>query len=283
MVQKVSQWVAEKLYESYHQAFEVKKILYDKLSKFQHIVLFESKSHGKVLMLDGVVQLTERDEYVYHEMLVHVPLLSHPKPKKVLIIGGGDGGALHRVLMHKVANVTLVDIDPKVIEVSQKYLSTVSGDSFADPRVSLRFEDGAEFIKNTTEKFDIILTDRGDPIGPVQSLFEKEYYENCKNHLNESGILVSLTGVPFMQSAELTESVKILKSIFKINECYLVPVPTYIGGPLALTWSSQSIAPLTIDIKNLTRKYKKITTRYYNPNIHLASFSLPNSVREILK
>jgi spermidine synthase len=282
MVQKLSHWVDEILYNNYHQSFEVEKILHDKISEFQHIVLLETKSHGKVLMLDGIVQLTERDEYVYHEMLVHVPLLTHPKPKNILIIGGGDGGALRRVLMHNVSKVTVVDIDPEVIEVSKNYLTTVSGNSFTDPRVNVLNLDGAEYVKNSTEIYDVILTDRGDQTGPMNSLFEKEYYENCKKCLNPDGILVSLTGVPFMQQQELSECIKILKSIFKINTCYLVSVPTYVGGTLAITWYSKKISPTSIAIGTLKRRYKKLVTKYYNPQTHFAAFVLPNDVQALL-
>lgn len=272
----------EKLYSSYRQSFEVKRVLYEEKTTFQKITAFESVTHGKVLMLDGVVQLTERDEYIYHEMLVHVPMLSHPKPLKVLIIGGGDGGALQRVLMHSVTNVTLVDIDKKVIAASKKYFPCVCKNSFTDPRVHVLHEDGAEYVKNCTEVFDLIITDRGDPMGPVQTLFEKVFYQNCNKCLKKDGILVSLTGVPFMQGSELQESMLILKSVFKINTCYLVPVPTYVGGTLAITWSSNSISPQEVNFKTLKTRYKKLVTNYYNPEIHLAAFALPNFIKKMI-
>jgi spermidine synthase len=221
---KNTRWISEKLYKTYRQSFNVKRLLVDKMTKYQHIKLFESESHGKVLLLDDVVQLTEKDEYIYHEMLVHIPMLTHPNPKKILIIGGGDGGAAYRALMHKNVHVTLVEIDNEIVSLSKKYLKSISHDTFADKRLIVIHDDGAHFVATTTEKFDIIFTDRGDPIGPIQSLFETEYYENCKRCLNKDGILVSLTGVPFMQESELAQSTEILKKIFiPATECLFQP------------------------------------------------------------
>ncbi len=271
-------WISETLYSGYRQAFEIKRMIVDARSKYQHIQLFESTSHGKVLMIDGVVQLTELDEFIYHEMLVHVPLLSHPKPKKVLIIGGGDGGAARRALMHKNVSVTLVDIDPEIIMLSKKYLNSVSAGVFGNQRLTVVNGDGADFVATTSERFDVILTDRGDPIGAMEILFEKKYYQNCKRCLDEGGILASLTGVPFMQKKELSDSLSILQKIFKINTCYLVPVPTYVGGTLAVTWSSDTVDPRTLDLKKLALKSKKLLTKYYTPEIHKAAFVLPQNL-----
>lgn len=280
---KLEKWIDETLYKTYKQSFLIEKMLYDKDTKYQHISIFESKSHGKVLMLDGIEQLTEKDEYIYHEMVTHVPLCAHPNPNNVLIIGGGDGGAARRVFMHPKMHVTLVEIDKTVIEQSKKYLKKVSGNVFDEKNLTIVYDDGSHYISTTTDKFDVIITDRGDDIGPGHSLFQKKFYKNCMRCLNKDGILVTLAGVPFMQRSELAGSIKLLKSIFKINTCYLVPAPTYVGGSLAITWSSNTINPLKIAKRRLIQSYKKLKTKYFNPEIYFASFVLPNDILKVVR
>ncbi len=271
-------WFRESLYPTYGQTFQVKKVLVHKRTPFQDVLLFESESHGKVLVLDGVVQLTERDEHIYHEMLVHVPMTAHPAPKEVLVIGGGDGGALRRILMYPGAKVTLVEIDEEVVALSKKHLRKIHGGAFSDKRVEIVYADGADFIEHTSKKFDIIFTDRGDPIGPIKTLFEKEFYNGCKRILNKNGILVALTGVPFLQENVLKEASVILQKIFKVHTCYLVPVPTYIGGPLAITWSSDTLNPQKSSPALIRKRLGTIKTEFYNPEVHMAAFALPNNI-----
>lgn len=278
---KPNTWIDETLYKTYKQSFLAGKIFCDVQTQFQHVTVFESKAHGKVLMLDGIEQLTEKDEYIYHEMIAHVPLCAHPKPKKILIIGGGDGGVARRVLMHEGVKVTLVEIDPEIIKISKKYLQKVSAGAFANKNVNIIHEDGVRYVEKTTETFDVIITDRGDDVGPGHALFQKKFYNDCKRCLNKDGILVALSGVPFFQRRSLTNSIKQLQSVFRINTCFLIPAPTYIGGSMAITWSSNAIDPYKIPKQRIEKRYKELKTEYYNPNVHFASFALPNDIIDL--
>ena len=265
-------WIHEKLYPGYRQSFKLKKMICEKQTKFQHVTLFESESHGKVLMLDHVVQLTERDEYIYHEMLVHVPMMSHPLPRRVLIVGGGDGGAAHRALMYKGVEITLVEIDQEITELAREHLAGVSNGAFDDTRLTIIYEDGAKYVAETHETFDVIITDRGDPIGPVTGLFFQNYYRDCKKCLNGDGIFVALNGVPFMQPAESAEANKILNQLFRYSTCFYIDVPTYVGGRTEIGWSSNSCPAIESSSPEYLRKLSKLNARYYSPTIHHRSF-----------
>lgn len=183
-------WFKETLYTKYAQSFEIDKVLYEKKTEFQNLSIFENEAFGKVLTLDGVIQLTERDEFIYHEMLTHVPIFSHGNIKTVLVIGGGDGGIVREVLKHKtIEKVVLVDIDRYVIELSKQYLPKISDGAFDDPRLEVVIGDGSEYVKTQEKAFDLIICDSTDPIGPALVLFTTEFYQNCHDALKKVAFL----------------------------------------------------------------------------------------------
>ena len=275
----------EELYKKYNQNITIEKIIARKKNKFQNILIFDSKYFGRILTLDKVLQITEFDHFYYSEMLSHIPIISHGKVKKVLIIGGGDGAIAHEVLKHNSINeVFICEIDKDVIDLSVKYLKKINYGSLKNPKVKIIIEDASKFIKknNFQNYFDLIIADRPDPIGPGKNLFKLEFYKNLKKSLTNKGIAVFQNGVPFFQKKELKDTKEQLKSIFKYSGVYLTVVPTYIGGYMALTWASN-----TTDISKpiyLNEKFKairKLYTKYYTKEIHQSSFILPQWIKEI--
>tara|TARA_B100000745_G_scaffold95152_1_gene60117 strand:- start:3212 stop:4066 length:855 start_codon:yes stop_codon:yes gene_type:complete len=274
----------ETLYKDWGQFFRDYEVLVESKTGEQDLLLIDTESFGKVLILDGVVQLTERDNFVYHEMLTHVPLIAHGSAKNVLVIGGGDGGTIHHVLMHRGIEVTMVEIDEQVTEFSKEHLAFVNHDSFSNPRLSLHIGDGAKFVKETAEKFDVIIVDSTDPIGPGEVLFTREFYADCKRCLGENGILVTQNGVPFTQPEELEESVSYFKELFKCGTCYCASVPTYVGGVMAFGFATDNVNLVSQPKEDLGKKIidAGICSKYYNSDIHQASFALPNFIKEIV-
>ena len=272
-----AKWAEETLYPFWQQRLHIDKKIIEEKTDEQHLLLFENNFFGPVLVLDGVVQTTQADEFVDHEMLTHVPLLAHENPRKVLIIGGGDGGILREVLRHQtVEKVVLVEIDEAVVKRSKKYLPTLSNGAFEDPRLELRIEDGVVYVEKTPEKFDVIICDSTDPMGPGAVLFTERFYGLCKKALNEKGIFVNQNGVPFLQKDELILTLKNRSPHFKDVRYYVAAIPTYIGGFMALGWASD------FDYHHLSEETLKERLnrvigpmKYYNPAIHKAAFCLP--------
>ena len=278
-------WISER-WQDVETRYRVRSVIHDEQSDFQHMLLVDSYQYGKMLLLDGIVQTTELDEFIYHEMMAHVPVLSHPEPKKILIIGGGDGGILREVLRYKsVEKATIVEIDPKVIEFCKKYLPSISGGAFDDERTDLVIGDGAEYIKKTNDKFDVVIVDSPDPIGPARVLFSKNFYTDIGNVMDSEGIMVRQTGSIQMQADEQKEAYKLLKTIFAHNLFYVFTVPTYVGGLFSAVFCSNSINPLNMDYEYLNQKFSKasIKTNYYDPDIHWGAFHLPGFIKERLR
>ncbi|MGQ9618722.1 MAG: polyamine aminopropyltransferase [Candidatus Aminicenantia bacterium] len=255
--------------------FEPFSVLYEGSSSFQQILVIETETLGKVLFLDGLVMFSEFDEFIYHEMLVHPALLTHPNPKNVLVIGGGDGGTVREVLKYPVEKIFLVEIDQEVIKISKKYFPEISR-SFDSEKVKIVNDDGAKFLEKTREIFDIIIVDSSDPIGPSVSLFEKSFLKNVRSHLSSKGIYVSQSGSPLFHKDHLKDFFKTVKENFRIAKIYMAPVITYPGTIWTFTIASESIEPF--DIKRTPPEELK----FYNLEIHKSSFSLPNFLREIL-
>ncbi|MCS9087187.1 polyamine aminopropyltransferase, partial [Pseudomonas aeruginosa] len=190
----------ETLYQGYGQRFSIDNMLHEVRTEHQHLVIFENARMGRVMALDGVIQTTEADEFIYHEMLTHVPILAHGAARRVLIIGGGDGGMLREVAKHKsVERITMVEIDGTVVDMCKAFLPNHSQGAFDDPRLNLVIDDGMRFVATTEERFDVIISDSTDPIGPGEVLFSENFYQACRRCLNEGGILVTQNGTPFMQ------------------------------------------------------------------------------------
>jgi spermidine synthase len=278
-------WVEETLHGDLHIKLRADKVLYDSDTEHQRLVIFENATFGRVMALDGVMQTTEADEFIYHEMLAHLPIAAHGRVRKVLIIGGGDGGMLEEVLKHRaVEKVTMVDIDDTVVELAKRYLRKICGAAFEDPRSDLVIADGTVFVKDCQERYDLIIVDSTDPIGPGEVLFTQQFYSDCKACLAEGGVIVTQNGVPFLQGGELTGTLTALRPLFADAACYLATVPTYVGGPMAFGWASDDSGLRQVDLETLRKRWAEagIETRYYTPEVHLAAFALPPYIAELI-
>jgi len=281
----VSRWRVEQLHADFQLGLKADRVLYDSETEHQRLVVFENETFGRVLTLDSVVQTTEKDEFIYHEMLAHLPLFAHGAARKVLIVGGGDGGMLEEVLKHPgVEKVTQVEIDTGVIDFSKQYLPSICGQAYDDPRLDLVIADGAEFVANCQESYDVAIVDSTDPVGPGEVLFTDTFYGKAKNCLAPGGILVTQNGVPFLQGEELTNTLRAFKALFADTACYLATVPTYAGGPMAFGWGSDDPVKRRVPLEVLEQRYREagIETRYYNPAVHLGAFALPNYIAELI-
>ncbi|MFT9025772.1 polyamine aminopropyltransferase [Acetobacter indonesiensis] len=275
------QWIEETLYDNWGQRFRVTKELARTKSPFQDIVVFESDSHGRVLMLDGVVQITERDEFVYQEMLTHVPLFTHGAPRNVLIIGAGDGGVLRRVLEHPgVEKAVMVEIDGAVIELSKQHLPAIAGDAWTNPRAEVIVGDGIDYVAKAADaSFDVIIVDSTDPIGVGEVLFTDSFYQHCARILTSEGLIVNQCGVPFMQADELRETSERRAKFFPHVSAYVAAVPTYVGGFMTLGIAAKGKSPVGQDVQAVRARAQQAgileNTQYWTPEIHVGSFNLP--------
>jgi spermidine synthase len=280
----MSDWIREKLHADYGQSLRISEMLYDSETEHQRLKVFQNGTFGRVLTLDDVVQTTEGDNFVYHEMLTHVPILAHGAARHVCIIGGGDGGMAREVLRHQsVEKVTMVEIDGGVVEFSKQYLPTLSQGAFDDPRLNLVIADGADFIRTTEGGFDVIIVDSTDPIGPGEVLFSDTFYGHAKRALTPGGIIVTQNGVPFMQGDELTNTMRAFQALFADASCYLATVPTYAGGPMAFGWGTDGDARQT-PLATLQDRFAAsgLTPDYYTPEVHQAAFALPGYVLKLM-
>lgn len=275
----------ETLYEGYGQRFTIDKMLHEVRTEHQHLVIFENARMGRVMALDGVIQTTEADEFIYHEMLTHVPILAHGLARRVLIIGGGDGGMLREVTKHRdVESITMVEIDGTVVEMCKEFLPEHSKGAFNDPRLNLVIDDGMRFVATTEEKFDVIISDSTDPIGPGEVLFSENFYQACRRCLNPGGILVTQNGTPFMQLAEVQTTAKRMDGLFADWHFYQAAVPTYIGGAMTFAWGACDADTRKLSLETLAQRFagSGILTRYYNPHVHIGAFALPQYVLQAI-
>ena len=276
---------AERLYEGYFQGWDLPyDYIVDERSAFQHIQIFDSPAHGRVLALDGIVQLTERDEATYSEMLSHVPIIGHGAVRRVMIVGGGDGAIAEEVLKHEaIEQVDLVDIDGRVIELSKVHFAAVSGAAFADARLRVHAEDAVAFLESDAAagRYDLIIADRPDPVGPAQVLFADRFYALVDRALAPGGVSVFQTGVPFYQPQELSEALEQMGRAFAKVGVYVTVTPTYVGGFMALAWASRDL-DLTATPAHLDAAASAIETSYYNAGIHRASFMLPTWMQRLI-
>ncbi|MEO1722972.1 MAG: polyamine aminopropyltransferase [Pseudomonadota bacterium] len=284
MAPRIPGWTVETLYEDYAQALRERRVLYDSETELQRIRVFENARFGRILTLDDVVQTTEGDEFIYHEMLAHVPILSHGAAKSVLIIGGGDGGMAREVLRHaNVERVVMVEIDEGVVEFCKEFLPSLSDGAFDDPRLELFIDDGAAFVRSASEKFDVIISDSTDPIGPGEVLFTETFYGHAKSCLAPGGVLVTQNGVPFLQPDELAGTMRAFAGLFSDATCYLATVPTYAFGPIAFGWATDGSARETPEAVLKARlSVAGFSPRYYTPAVHVAAFALPGYVAALL-
>ncbi len=274
-------WFNETLYPDWGQRFRFTRQLARVKSEFQDIGVFETDSHGRVLTLDGVVQITERDEFVYQEMLTHVPLLAHGDARNVLIIGAGDGGVLKHALMHKgVERAVMAEIDGEVIRLSKEFLPGIGGDAWDDKRAEVIVGDGIDYVRRAADgSFDVIIVDSTDPIGVGEVLFTDAFYENAARILTGKGVIVNQCGVPFMQADELYETSVRRAQFFPHVTAYVAAVPTYVGGFMTLGWAGKDAALTTLTADVLAERAEAAgiagASRYWTPDVHAAAFHLP--------
>lgn len=240
------------------------------------MLVAESLRFGRVLMIDGTFQTTEGDEFVYHEMLAHVPLMCHPRPSRVLVVGGGDGGTVREIFKHwAVENVELVEIDKVVIEASKRFLPSISS-KLGEGRLKIITRDAADYVKKTKKRYDVVLVDSTDPVGPAVRLFSEDFFKDARRILKDDGILVSQTESPFLHKGFIARLYKRLGKIFPIVKPYTAPVPTYPSGLWSFTACSKKYDPPVISRETV------VETRYYTPEIHRACFSLPRFLEDAL-
>lgn len=278
-------WFTEALHADLAQRLKIDEVLYEGRTSFQDAKIFANGRLGKVLVLDNVVQTTLGDEFVYHEMLAHVPLFSHPNPKRALIVGGGDGGLLEEALKHAgIEAVTMVELDDGVVTLAKAHFGDLNRGAFEDPRTKLIIGDGAKFVAETEDRFDVIMIDSTDPQGPGEVLFSKAFYADCKRCLTPGGILVTQNGVPFLQGAELTQSVTYFRGLFAEGAAYVITVPTYAFGMMALGWATDDISLRQTPLETIERRFATagFETQYYTPEVHKACFALPMYVKRLI-
>lgn len=282
---KSERWIEETFHPHWRVRLKADKVLHEVKTEHQHLVIFENATWGRVLMLDGVCQLTTSDEFVYHEMMAHVPLMALSKPKRVLIIGGGDGGVLREALKHPtIEKVTLVEIDRSVVDLSLEHYPQIANGAFDDPRAELIIGDGLKYVAEVREKFDVIISDSSEPIGPSAVLHTPEYFADCRRALKNGGIFVTQTGLPFLLPDHLAGTTRALARLFKDVAPYLCTQPCYFGGPFALSWATDDRDARALSVKKLARRQQKrgIATRYWTPDVHRAAFALPGYVQTVV-
>lgn len=277
----------ETLHEGFEQVLHLSgEPLVDERSEFQHIQIFDTVANGRVMALDGIVQITDKDESAYSEMLTHLPILEHDRMSRALIVGGGDGAVAEEILKHKgIEHIDLVDIDARVVEHCRVHFAHVNNGAFDDPRLDFHAEDAFEFLKRAKSgSYDLVIADRPDPVGPAQSLFAQEFYRLVQRALAERGVLVCQTGCPFLQAEELRDSYERIAAAFANAGAYLTVVPTYSGGFMALTWGSNGLELGSADTNAIAARFAKSGVRadYYNPRIHGAAFALPTWIGRLL-
>jgi spermidine synthase len=281
----MERWIEETFHPNWRVRLKADKVLHEVKTEHQNLVIFTNATWGTVLMLDGVCQLTTSDEFVYHEMMAHVPLFALAKPRRVLIVGGGDGGVLREVLKHpSVQKATLVEIDRAVIDTALQYFPSVAGGAFEDKRTEVVIADGFTFVAESSETFDAIIVDSSEPIGPSAVLHTKEFFAACKRALKDDGILVTQNGLPFLLPDHLRATTEALASLFKRVAPFLCTQPCYFGGPFALNLATDDKDVLKLEASDLAKRAKRRGIdglKYWTPEVHVGAFALPAYARSV--
>lgn len=274
-------WFTELQTKNTGLQIRVKETLFMGKSEFQDVAVVDSHQFGRMLILDGVFQTSIAEEFIYHEMIAHVPLFTHPNPKHVLIIGGGDGGTIREVVRHNaVEKAEMVEIDGMVVEVSKKFLPEISEALINQhPKIELKIGDGIQHMKDAENKYDVIIVDCSDPIGPGEGLFTTEFYTNVHKALKEDGLFVQQTESPFYHQELITYISKEIAALFPITKMYLANIPLYPSGLHCFTMGSKKYDPMEADTNNM----EEIKTRYHNKEIQKSCFVLPNFIQDLLK
>ncbi|MHB1654665.1 MAG: polyamine aminopropyltransferase [Desulfitobacteriaceae bacterium] len=273
-------WYTEKQTPNVGITCKLSQTLHTEQTPYQHLAMIDTEQFGRMLVLDGMVMTTVKDEFVYHEMISHVALNTHPNPENVLVIGGGDGGAIREVVKHpSVKKATLVEIDGRVIETSKKYLPEIAVALEGNPKVEVLVDDGIAHLKGKKGVYDVILVDSTEPIGPAEGLFALEFYRDIFSSLREDGIMVAQTESPFFNADLITRVFRDISNVFPLTKIYLASIPTYPSGLWSFTLGSKRWDPEAVD----ETKIPDLSTKYYSSEIHKAVFKLPNFVRDLLK
>lgn len=277
-------WFSENHTPNVQISIRVDKQLYSGKSEFQRIDVFESPEFGRFLTLDGYMMLTEKDEFIYHEMITHVPMAVHPSVKKVLVIGAGDGGVVRELVRYpEIESIDMVEIDPLVVEVCKKYLP-LTACRFDDPRLTVHYEDGLRFVRFKENEYDLIIVDSTDPFGPGEGLFTKEFYGNCYKALKDDGILINQHESPFYpeDAAACQRAHKNIVETFPLAKVYQAHIPTYPSGHWLFGFASKKYHPLK-DLNETRWNMRSLTCRYYTTTLHKGAFYIPAYVENLLK
>lgn len=270
-------WYTEKQTPNFGITAKIGRTLHHEQTEFQSLDVIETEEFGRMLVLDGMVMTTDRDEFAYHEMLAHVGMVTHPDPKRVLVVGGGDGGVIREVLKHpSVESATLCEIDGRVIEVSREYFPAIAG-ALSDPRVRICVEDGIKHIEAHPQEYDVILVDSTEPVGPAVGLFQRPFYAGIHQALRADGVMVAQTESPWFNRDLIVQVNRDIRSLFPVTRLYTASIPTYPSGLWSFTLGSKERDPLAVDPEGIP----ELATRYYTPKLHHALFSLPAFVEEL--
>jgi spermidine synthase len=272
-------WYTEKQTENIGITCKTIETLHVEKTDFQEMAVIDTLQFGRMLILDGMVQTTVKDEFVYHEMISHVPLNTHPNPKKVLVIGGGDGGAIREIIKHPaVESATLVEIDRRVVEVSREYLPEISC-GLDNPKVKVIYDDGIKHVMDNPDTYDVIMVDSTEPVGPAVALFSSDFYTAIFKALKSDGLFVAQTESPFFNAGLIKDCNNKISAVFPLTKLYLCSIPTYPSGLWSFTMGSKKYDPEKADESNFPG-YK---TKYYTPKVHKGAFMLPRFVEEIIR
>ncbi|CAH8767986.1 polyamine aminopropyltransferase [Paenibacillus dendritiformis] len=272
-------WFTEKQTDSFGITAKIRETYVNEQTPFQHLVMLETEEFGRMLVLDGMVMTTVKDEFVYHEMVAHPALVTHPNPKKVLVVGGGDGGVMREIMKHpSVEKAVLVDIDGKVIEYSKKYLPEIACE-LDNPRVEVQVNDGYMHILNSKNEYDVIMVDSTEPVGPAAPLFERGFYQGIYDALKDDGLFVAQTDNPWFKADLIQKVNRDVKEIFPIVRVYAANIPTYPSGMWTFTMGSKKHDPLKVEEASIP----EMETKYYSPRLHHAAFVLPKFVEDLCK
>ena len=272
-------WYTEKQTDNVGITCKTEKTLHVEQTEFQHLAVIDTLQFGRMLVLDGMVQTTIEDEFVYHEMITHIPLNTHPNPENVLVIGGGDGGAIREIIKHPgVKQATLVEIDRRVVEISREYFPEISC-GLDDPKVSVICDDGIKYVEDNKKTYDIIIVDSTEPVGPAVELFSSSFYKSIYKALKDDGLFVAQTESPFFNAELITECYSRISGIFPITKLYLASVPTYPSGLWSFTMGSKEHDPEDVNVADIP----EYVTKYYTPKIHKGAFALPRFVDKLIR
>ena len=276
--------ISDTMWPGQAMTLKVDKVLHHEKSKYQDVLVFKSTDYGNVLVLDNVIQATERDEFSYQEMISHLALNSHPNPKKVLVIGGGDGGVLREIVKHEsIEEAWLCDIDEAVINVSKKYLPEMSA-SYSHPKVKTYIGDGFQFLRDYQNTFDVIITHSSDPEGPAESLFQEDYFKLLNSALTEKGVITTQAESMWIHLPIIKELKNVCNNVFPVAEYAYTTIPTYPTGQIGfMVCSKDKNAKVKKPLREVTDEEESKLYRYYNKRIHEASFVLPTWVQKELR